>query len=149
MTRKVLLVASGGGHWIQLLRVAPAFDGMERVYITTSGSRRLPPAEGRCYRVNDANRWERWNVARLVPMVLRILLRERPELILTTGAAVGCIAVVLGRMLGTRTIWLDSMANVEELSLSGRLARPFASLFLTQHPELANRLGLEFAGRVF
>jgi UDP-N-acetylglucosamine:LPS N-acetylglucosamine transferase len=80
--------------------------------------------------------------------VLRVLVRERPELVISTGAAPGCLAIALGRLLGARTIWLDSIANVERLSVSGRLVRPFCDLWLTQWPHLAARGGPAFAGRV-
>jgi hypothetical protein len=38
-----------------------------------------------------------------------------------------------------KVVWIDSIANVERLSLSGRIVRPFADLFLVQWPELAER----------
>jgi hypothetical protein len=56
-------------------------------------------------------------------------------------------------MMGARTIWLDSIANVDELSLSGQMAGRFADLWLTQWPHLteADSLGQRrpaFAGTV-
>jgi hypothetical protein len=57
--------------------------------------------------------------------------------------------VILGRLLGARTIWLDSIANAERISLSGRLVRPFASVWLTQWEHLARGTRPEYAGQVF
>jgi hypothetical protein len=78
----------------------------------------------RFYVIPDATRWDRWGVLRLAARIARILLQERPQVVVSTGAAPGCIALVLGRLLGARTIWLDSIANVERLSLAGRMVRP-------------------------
>jgi len=64
----------------------------------------------------------------------------------TTGSAPGLLALRLARLLGMRTVWIDSVANVEELSLSGRKARRYADLWLTQWPHLAKEQGPEYRG---
>ena len=81
--------------------------------------------------------------------LLWVLIRVRPHVVVSTGAAPGCLAILMGRVLGARTIWLDSIANVEAVSMSGRLVRRAAGLWLTQWPHLAVDEGPEFAGRVF
>ena len=55
----------------------------------------------------------------------------------STGAAPGYLAIRFARMMGARTVWIDSVANVEELSMSGRMASETADLCLTQWPHLA------------
>ena len=69
--------------------------------------------------------------------LLVVLLRERPDVVVSTGAAPGYLAIRWAGLLGARTIWIDSVANVEELSLSGRLASTRTDLCLTQWPHLA------------
>ncbi len=102
------------------------------------------------YCVPDANRWNRLKLVWLAFRLLLILLRERPDVIVTTGAAPGLLALQLGRLLKIRGCWVDSLANVDRLSLSGRLAVGHAALFLTQWPHLANdEEGVEYAGSVF
>jgi len=146
---KVLAVSSSGGHWVQLRRVTPAFSDCEIVYVTTAASYRDEVAPCRFHAVRDATRWDRIGSAVLGGQIARIVARERPDIVLSTGAAPGCFAIVFGRLLGARTIWLDSLANVERMSLSGRLVRPFAGLWLTQWPELEGAGGAEYAGAVF
>ncbi len=145
---KVLAVASRGGHWIQLRRLAPALAACDVVYASTDSALRDDVPGERFVRVRDANRDEPWGCLVLFFQILRTLLSVRPDVVLSTGAAPGCLALVLGRALGARTIWLDSIANVEQLSLSGRLVRAFAGLWLTQWPDLAHEQGPEFAGTV-
>jgi UDP-N-acetylglucosamine:LPS N-acetylglucosamine transferase len=146
---KLLLVASGGGHWIQLLRVLPAFDGAEQVFASVHRDCAQDVPGRRLHVLTDANQWERLRLLRLAFEVLWVVLRERPDVVISTGAAPGVFALLFGRLLGARTIWLDSLANAEELSLSGRLVRRFASLWLTQWPQLARPGGPEYAGSVF
>ena len=139
---RVLAVASGGGHWVQLLRLAPAWAGLDCAYVTTDAGleRGLPAGPGpnlRFYVVPDANRSRKVDLLRQLTAVGHVVLRERPTVVITTGASVGFFALVAAKAIGSRTVWLDSIANADELSLSGRRARRFADLWLTQWPELA------------
>lgn len=147
--RKVLAVASGGGHWIELVRLRPAFDGYETVYVSVEQPQLEEVGGSRVYVVNDATRWSRLALARLALRLLAILWKERPDVVVSTGAAPGCICVCAGKLMGARTVWIDSIANAEQLSLSGRLARRFSDLWLTQWPDLARPGGPRFLGTVF
>ena len=145
---KVLAIASGGGHWVQLMRIMPSCDEAEVVYLTTMASYRAHVAPARFYAIADASRWSKLGLCVMALRVLWIMLRERPEVVVTTGAAPGYFGVRLGRLLGARTVWIDSVANVEELSLSGQKAGRLADLWLTQWPHLARPGGPHFAGAV-
>jgi UDP-N-acetylglucosamine:LPS N-acetylglucosamine transferase len=144
---RVLAVASSGGHWIQLRRLIPALAGRDVAYLTTDPGHRAEVAPARFYTVADANRWNKLALLRSALRVLSIVLRERPAVIVSTGAAPGYVAIRLGKLLGARTIWIDSIANVEELSLSGRMASRAADVCLTQWPHLADGC-VEYRGAV-
>jgi UDP-N-acetylglucosamine:LPS N-acetylglucosamine transferase len=145
---KVLAVASGGGHWVQLCRCLPAFEGHEVVCVTV---RRAYATDVSCklHVVRDATRWNPFGVLLLALQMFWILLIERPRVVFSTGAAPGLLGLMWGRLFGAKTIWLDSVANVEEISLSCRLAGWWADLWLTQWPALAGPGGPEYAGAVF
>ncbi len=136
--QRVLAVASSGGHWIQLRRLAPAFEGQDVAYLTTDPGHRSEVGAARFYTVNDANRWNKLGLARCALKIIAVLLRERPTVVVSTGAAPGYLAIRCARLLRARTIWVDSLANIEELSMSGRLASATADLCLTQWPHLAD-----------
>jgi UDP-N-acetylglucosamine:LPS N-acetylglucosamine transferase len=144
---KVLAVASAGGHWAQLQRLTPAFEGCETVFVSTMDPG-LSDANARVYVVPNAHRSTKLNVLKLLGAMLRITLAERPDVVISTGAAPGYIALRCGRLIGARTVWVDSIANVDQLSMSGRLAQRVADLCLTQWPHLARPKGPFFAGRV-
>lgn len=147
-TVKVLAVSSGGGHWVQLRRVAPAFEGCDLVFVTVNPAYRGEVASHRFYAINDATRWNKFKLILMLLRILRILLRERPDVVISTGAAPGFFALRLGRMLGARTIWIDSIANVERMSMSGQKIGRHADLWLTQWPHLAGVDGPTFLGQV-
>jgi UDP-N-acetylglucosamine:LPS N-acetylglucosamine transferase len=145
---KLLAIASGGGHWVQLLRLLPAFDGCDVAFVTVNDAYRSQVPNHRFYSITDATRW---NKLKLVSMALHlawIMLKERPDVAISTGAAPGYVGLRLARMLGAKTIWIDSIANVEELSLSGKRIGRYADLWLTQWPHLAQPAGPRYYGGV-
>ena len=134
---KILALSSGGGHWVQMLRLRPAFEGCEVVFATVNEGYRedVPDAEFRV--VPDSNRWNKFALVKTALAILLLLWRERPDVVISTGAAPGYFAIRLGGLMGARTVWVDSVANAEELSLSGEKAGGCADLWLTQWPHLA------------
>ncbi len=146
--KRVLAIASGGGHWVQLLRLRPAFDECDVTFVTVNPAYRSDVAGARFRVINDATRWNKFGLLKMAAKIGWILLTVRPNVIVTTGAAPGFFAIRMGRMLGARTIWLDSVANVEQLSLSGQRVGKHADLWLTQWPHLATATGPECHGAV-
>ena len=145
---RILAVASGGGHWVQLLRLRPALAEHDVTYVSVDKRYRSDISPAQFHVVNDATRKDWIALGLLVVRLLWILVRVRPDTILTTGAAPDYFAVRLGRLLGVRTIWIDSIANVEQLSLSGQQVGPYADLWLTQWSHLTGVGGPHFAGAV-
>jgi UDP-N-acetylglucosamine:LPS N-acetylglucosamine transferase len=146
--RRLLAVASGGGHWVQLLRVAPAFVNCDVAYVSVRASYQSQVEGKRFYAINDATRWNKFGLIAMTARLLGIILKERPDIVVSTGAAPGFVALRLSRLLGARTIWIDSFANVEKLSLSGERIGPHADLWLTQWAHLARPGGPQYHGSV-
>lgn len=147
---RVLAVSSGGGHWVQLQRLTPAFSDCDVAWATVRPQYRddLADKSDRFHVLPDATRWNKLGLVHLMLKVFILVLKERPDAIITTGAAPGYFALVFGRLTGKRTCWLDSIANIEELSLSGRKASRWSTLWLTQWKHLAKPDGPEFHGCV-
>ncbi len=145
---KVLAAASGGGHWIELMRIIPAFAGHEVAYVTVRRDYRADAGDAPFYTVNDATGWNLFGILELAIRMFLVVLVVRPDVVVSTGAAPGYFAVRFGRLMGARTIWIDSLANVEQLSRAGQMAGRYAHLWLTQWPVLAREGGPKFAGQV-
>jgi len=146
--KKLLAVASSGGHWTQLLRVTPALTSYEIVFVTVLDSYRSQVPENKCHIVRDANRWNKLGLVALAIRLAWIVGKERPDVIVSTGAAPGYFAMLFGQLFGARTIWIDSITNIERLSMSGLLAGKHADLWLTQWPHLAKNEGPHYGGSV-
>lgn len=144
---RLLAVASGGGHWIQLRRVVDSLQNVEKVFVTTLDGLCDDPRQ-RAYVICDANRARKLRVIWSALQLAAILAYVRPHFVLTTGAAPGLLAIRLGKLMGAKTIWIDSIANGDELSLSGGMAGPYADLWLTQWEHLAKPEGPHYRGAV-
>lgn len=145
---RLLALASGGGHWIQLLRLRPAFAEFDVAYVSMFDGYAGMVDGARFYTVPDASRFDVKSFAPVFAKAVRILARERPAAIVTTGSAPMLAFILLGRLSGRRTLWVDSIANSERLSSSGRLAKKLAHKVVSQWPDVAEREGVECWGRV-
>jgi UDP-N-acetylglucosamine:LPS N-acetylglucosamine transferase len=147
---KICLAASAGGHLSQLLRLETAWKNHNTFFVTTSDVvRQRLQKSAEVYVVGECNRQHPLKVLLVLIRCIRIILRERPDVIISTGAAVGCIMCFLGKITGAKVIWVDSITNVDRLSLSGRLVRCIADLFLTQWRQLTVKYkNIEYVGEI-
>jgi hypothetical protein len=147
--QRVMLLASAGGHWIELCRLSAAFADCDCLFVSTSGGLVAPVGTRDVIEVIDSSRDSTWTMARTFVALIPVIRAFDPDLMVSTGAAPGALGLLIAKMRGTRTIWVDSIANSETLSLSGRLVRPLADLRLTQWPHLADeRNHLHYIGKV-
>lgn len=146
---RVLAIASGGGHWIQLRRLAAAFEGLDVAYASIYPESSVDIGDHDYYTFCDFSRFSRQNFVPLIFQIMKILITVRPKVVITTGSAPALVAMVLAKLLlRSRTIWIDSIANVEKLSSSGSAARYFADIWLTQWKHLAKASGPQYWGSV-
>lgn len=146
--KKILAVASAGGHWVQLFQLYPAFAEHKLHWISTSPGLAFKIEHGEFTCVRDASMWDKLGLLLMAVQVGWRVFVFRPDVVITTGAAPGFFAIVFAKFLGAKTIWIDSIANSDELSLAGRKARRWATHWLTQWPELAREDGPHFIGSV-
>ncbi|MGE3532895.1 MAG: UDP-N-acetylglucosamine--LPS N-acetylglucosamine transferase [Steroidobacteraceae bacterium] len=146
--KRILAVSSGGGHWTELMRIGPAFEGHDVAFATVDTMYKSETGTARFYTIADVTRWNKFRWFQVLIQMLFILIREKPDIVISTGAMPGFLALRLARIFGAKTIWLDSIANVDQLSMSGRLAGKYADLWLTQWPHLALNGGPLYRGTV-
>ena len=155
-TTRIVAVASAGGHWVQLMRLRQAWKGLDVTYLTTdpgiaallAAKAHAGETEPRVKVIQEGNRWQKRKLIKQMLQLFFIMLWLRPDAVITTGAAPGYFALRFGKMFGARTVWIDSIANAEELSLSGQKIAKYADLWLTQWQHLAKPEGPHFLGAV-
>lgn len=146
---RVLAVASSGGHWSELRRILPALEGAELVYASVSADYARDVPGHRFHQIRDAIAADKVGTALAIARIFSVLLRERPDVVVTTGSGPGMLALRLGKLLGARTVWVESISSVDKLSVSGRHAKKAADLFLVQWPHLANPAErIEYSGAI-
>jgi UDP-N-acetylglucosamine:LPS N-acetylglucosamine transferase len=133
---KICLVCSHGGHLTETLLLLEALAGHEIFFATYHSARgREVEQISRAYFTANIG-WNPWRMLRAWFWALALLWRERPDAILSLGAEIAVPFFYLGRLLGIRTLYLESWCRVEDLSLTGRLVYPVCDAFWVQWPEL-------------
>jgi UDP-N-acetylglucosamine:LPS N-acetylglucosamine transferase len=146
--KKIIAISSIGGHWVQLMRLKPAFENNIVIYVTTSDKYESVVGSDLFYSISDGNKSNIPGLIKCFFQIFRIIKIEKPDFIVSTGAAPGLIAIIIGKLYGAKTIWIDSIANCEKLSLSGKISTLFANKVYTQWSHLEKEK-VKFKGRVF
>ena len=134
----VLLVCSSGGHLTQLMALRPWWERRCRSWVTwdTEHARSILSGEV-ITRGHFPTTRHAGNLVRNAFLAARLLVppRRRPSVIVSTGAGIAFPFFVLGWLLRVPTVYIEVFGRVDSRTLTGRLCRPFASLFLAQWPE--------------
>jgi UDP-N-acetylglucosamine transferase subunit ALG13 len=146
---RICLAASGGGHVRQLLDLQPVWSRHDHFFVTEDTA--LGRTLARDHRTHFVPHFA-WGqaklgapfrmVARAVASFFRsagFMLRERPDLVISTGAGAVIFPVLWGRLTGARVIVIESFARFESPSLFGRIAGPLAHDMVVQSARLAPR----------
>jgi hypothetical protein len=148
-TRRILLVATPGGHLMQLVSLRPAWGGLEPTWVTLSA------ADSRYLLAREQVVMAHGPTCRNIPNFLRNLLlawrtiRARdPDVILSTGAALAVPFFLVGKLLGKRLVYVESLTRVNDLALSGSLVYPIADTFFVQWDQAAGRRRARYCGSV-
>ncbi len=133
---KILFVCSSGGHLSYLTRLRPWWEERDRIWVTFD----KPDARGALK--GERVVWAHHPVTRNIPNLLRnlrlayrTLRTERPDVVMSSGAGVGLPFIWLGRLMGSRTVYLEVLDRFETATLNAKLCHPASELFLIQLPE--------------
>lgn len=150
MNLKICLVCSSGGHFYELYCLKKFWSKYNRFWVTFPGrdTRYLLKDEKIYYAYHPTNR-NIYNFFKNIFLAFKILNKERPDVILSTGAGVCVPFFYVGRLLGTKLIYIESICRINNLSLSAKLIYPFTKNILIQWPDLAKKYKkTEFKGQV-
>lgn len=144
---KILAVASGGGHVVELLRLQPAFDGHELIYMSTLDSYAKSFKGYQYYTVPDFSQWNVYRIPWAAYKMYQLMAKIQPDVVVTSGAAPGVLALFLAKLMGRKTIWVESLCHAEKVSISGKMCALFADRVYTQWEHLAGR-NIVYAGNI-
>lgn len=149
--KKIMAVSSGGGHWSQMQLIAEAFAETDIItYVTTDINMAVPDAlKKHVHRVSDADITQKTTLIKVSLQTLWLLLKHRPDIVISTGAAPGFFAIFWAKVILRRhTIWVDSIANFSDPSLCGAKIKKYCDKYYCQWPELAKQRNEEYAGHL-
>jgi hypothetical protein len=143
---KVLLVASSGGHLMHLWWLEPWWREHERTWVTfdTADAAGRLGGEAVYWAVHPTNRRPD-NVLRNLRRAARILRRERPDVVVSSGAGVALPFLAVAKVLGIATVFVEVYDRVDRPSLTARLVAKWVDRLVLQWPE--QQVGLP-SGRV-
>ena len=150
---KICVGASAGGHMTQLTKLLKTSDNwpyQPSFYVTTLDviAKKLSE-DNTVYVTGECNRNTPFKAVKVFFKSLAIVIKQRPDVVITTGAMPLLLLCICAKLFGAKIVWIDSIANIERFSMSGRFIRRYADLFLTQWPELAeNNDNVEYAGAI-
>lgn len=133
---KLCLVGSSGGHLTHLYMLKPIWEQQERFWVTfdKEDARSLLKYETfyPCYYPTNRNIK---NLIRNTRVAWNVLRKERPNLIISSGAAVAVPFFYLGRLFGAKLIYIEVFDRIDKPTLTGRLVYPIADRFIVQWDE--------------
>lgn len=150
----IALVVNAGGHLAELQAVEEAWKGHDFFYIT----QRFPWTQGLtpAYLTPglDIRKLATFKTLAMLVMATFVIAwvwaRRRPDVIVTTGAEIALPALWLGKLIGAKTIFIESYARTAGISLAARAATPVTDEIFVQHQEQADASGgrYRYAGSV-
>lgn len=133
---KVCLVGSSGGHLTHLYMLKPFWENKKRFWVTfdkedarslLNGDKVYP-----CYYPTNRNIK---NLIRNTVVAWKVLHKEKPDLIISSGAAVSVPFFYLGKLFGSKLIYIEVFDRIDKPTLSGRLVYPIVDKFIVQWEE--------------
>lgn len=121
----------------ELLELQSVWDKYEVFFITYHSQRNIP---NRVYTFDNLTKYP----LKVVPMffkVLAILRKERPAWVISDGAEIAIPVFFAAKLLGLKTMFIDSICRVNTPSFTGRIVYPLADVFFVQWPTLLSRYG--------
>ena len=136
---KICLVCSHGGHLSEMLQLKEAFEGHETFFITYD-SPRTRGLTGRKYLLRNIGT-NPLVMGQAFLSTFRILCRERPKMIVSTGSEIAIPAFYLAKLFRVRTIFIETWTRIVQPSGTGRIVYPVADVFLVQWERLLTQYG--------
>ncbi len=133
---KVCLVGSSGGHLTHLYMLKPFWKDQERFWVTFHKEDACSLLEGeKVYYCHYPTNRNLKNLIRNSILAWKLLWRERPELVISSGAAVAVPFFWLGKLFGAKTIYIEVFDRIDKSTLTGKLVYPVTDRFIVQWDE--------------
>lgn len=138
---KLLLVSTSGGHFATMKNLQSFWSQHERTWVTD----RQKDTESLLDQ-SESVHWLPYQAPRDVkallknlPAILRILRKEKPDLVVSTGASLAIGSALISKILGIKFIYIESISRSQDLSISGKIVYPLSYEFYVQWSTLCEK----------
>lgn len=142
---KVCLTCSAGGHFTEMLKITESIRDHDYFFITYYDRTKEGLKGVYFLGYNDLSNDKLDKSVKLVIsflQIIRILSREKPAVIITMGGSLISILVCfIGKAMGSKIVFIESLACITNPSASGKIIYPIADLFLVQWEPLVKKYG--------
>lgn len=135
---KICFAASSGGHLEEISRLSPLAKENDFLFTEKSNFNNVTWCKNISY-VSQINRKEIFFIPKFLKLFFVsffILLKEKPDVIISTGALVTFPISIIGKFLGKKIIYIESFARIDSASLTGKLFYKIADVFIVQWEEM-------------
>lgn len=134
---KICLVGSSGGHLTHLYMLKPLWENKDRFWVTFDklDANSLLKDEKKYYCHYPTNR----NIKNLIKntfLAIKILRKEKPDIIISSGAAVAVPFFYIGKLRRTKNIYIEVFDRIDKSTLTGKLVYPVTDKFIVQWEEM-------------
>lgn len=133
---KVCLVGSSGGHLAHLYMLKPFWNNKERFWVTfnkqDANSLLKNEKVYNCYFPTNRNFK---NLIKNTILAFKVLKKEKPDLIISSGAAVAVPFFYIGKLMGAKLIYIEVFDRIDKPTLTGKLVYPITDKFIVQWEE--------------
>lgn len=136
---KIALVCEHGGHLTQMLQIIDSVSGHDYFFITNI-SERTKALQYKKYLINPIGT----NPIKMIKAIIsitKIFKKEKPEIIISTGAEIAIPAFIIGKLMGAKLIYIESWSRLKTKSTTGKLLYYLSDIFIVQWPQLLEKYG--------
>ncbi|MCX4325831.1 MAG: UDP-N-acetylglucosamine--LPS N-acetylglucosamine transferase [Lachnospiraceae bacterium] len=133
---KICLVGSSGGHLTHLYMLKSVWESKDRFWVTFNKEDAKSILNGEkvyfCYYPTNRNIK---NLIKNTVVAYKILKKERPDLIISSGAAVAVPFFYIGKIYGAKLIYIEVFDRIDKPTITGKIVYPVADKFIVQWEE--------------
>ena len=139
MKKKVMFISSTGGHLTEMMQLSPMFNKYEYFIITEKTKSNIYLKEEH---KNKVGYLVYGTKSKFLVYPFKLLyncfkslfyyIKVRPKVIITTGAHTAGPMCCIGKIFGSKIIYIETLANINTKTITGRIIYHFADLFVVQ-----------------
>lgn len=152
--KKVIFAASSGGHLTEILKLEKLFSEYDYLLVTEKTPVTIEMQNK--YKMEFLKYGPNKNIFKYLYIAfcniikcIKIAIKYRPDTIISTGAQIGGMMCLFCKIFGSKVIYIESLAKIKGLSVTGKNVYRFADKFYVQWESLADKYDkAEYLGRL-